>query len=133
MFKKPGLRFILLILVLFLSNSFATSQVFQTNQTKQARQPKQNQTADEQPRRIKAEPANAYSRWIKEDVSLIITESEREAFDKLKTNEEREEFIKIFWARRDLTRIQKRTNTASSITNESLMRMNTLVPASQAG
>lgn len=39
--------------------------------------------------------------WLNEDVSLIITKAERDAFLKLKTNEERENFIDYFWRRRD--------------------------------
>jgi len=73
----------------------------QAQQTKPAKQAKQNQTPDDQPRKIKAEPDNAYKRWIKEDVAPIITDSERAAYEKLKTNAEREEFIKIFWRQHD--------------------------------
>ncbi len=39
--------------------------------------------------------------WINEDVSVIITEPERKAYAKLRTDEEREQFIKIFWDQRD--------------------------------
>lgn len=44
-----------------------------------------------------------YGKWLNEDVVYIITREERAAFMKLETNEEREEFIKQFWLRRDPT------------------------------
>jgi GWxTD domain-containing protein len=48
------------------------------------------------------EPENhPYKRWLNEDVLYIIFEPEREAFLKLKTDEERERFIEQFWLRRD--------------------------------
>lgn len=101
--KRPSLRFVLVILSLLLIGAVASARTLQTKPAKKAKQAKQNQTPDEKPRKVKAEPDNAYTRWIKEDVSLIITPAEREAFEKLKTNEERKQFIHIFWDRRDPT------------------------------
>ena len=98
MFQKPGLRLVIVIVSLFSTSSLTASQ---TVQTRSAKQIKQTQTPDEKPRKIKAEPDNAYTRWLNEDVSLIITPAERAAFAKLKTNEEREQFIHIFWDNRD--------------------------------
>ena len=98
MFKKPSLRFVIVIVSLFSTSSLTASQTVQTGPAKQI---KQTQTPDEKPRKIKAEPDNAYTRWLKEDVYLIITPAERAAFEKLKTNEEREQFIQIFWNNRD--------------------------------
>ncbi len=49
----------------------------------------------------KPEVPKAYRDWIDKDVAYIITEGEKAAFKKLKTNEEREQFIEIFWRRRD--------------------------------
>jgi GWxTD domain-containing protein len=52
--------------------------------------------------RSNVEPENhPYKRWLNEDVHYIIFEPEREAFLKLKTDEEREQFIEQFWLRRD--------------------------------
>ena len=103
--QKLILRSALVILSLLLASSFATSQTEKPQQGKQVKGPRQakqsNQTPDDQPRKVKAEPKNAYERWLREDVALIITPDERRAFEKLKTNEEREEFIKIFWGQRD--------------------------------
>jgi len=44
-----------------------------------------------------------YRKWIDEDVVYIITDDERQAFERLTTDEEREHFIEQFWARRDPT------------------------------
>jgi GWxTD domain-containing protein len=42
-----------------------------------------------------------YKKWLNEDVVYIITPEERSAFLHLSTNEEREQFIESFWARRN--------------------------------
>jgi GWxTD domain-containing protein len=52
-------------------------------------------------RNEKPELPKAYRDWIDKDVAYIITPQERDAFKKLKTNEEREQFIELFWRRRD--------------------------------
>lgn len=44
-----------------------------------------------------------YEKWLTEDVAYIIRDDERQAFQRLATNEEREEFVKQFWLRRDPT------------------------------
>ena len=43
----------------------------------------------------------AYGSWLRDEVPDIITEDERRAFLGLSTNEEREQFIEIFWNRRN--------------------------------
>jgi len=50
---------------------------------------------------LKNELANPYTKWVNEDVVYIIQPSEREAFLKLQTNEERKKFIAEFWERRN--------------------------------
>lgn len=63
-----------------------------------AQQTKRN--PEEQPRKVKQEPKKAYVNWIS-DVDLILTQSEREAWKKLATDDEREKFIEDFWRSRD--------------------------------
>ena len=63
-----------------------------------AQQP--NPNPPEQPRKVKREPKKAYVEWIN-DVDLILTQSERDAWKKLATDEEREKFIEDFWHSRD--------------------------------
>ena len=52
------------------------------------------------PRKIKSEPDKSFKRWVV-DVEPIITSEELKAWNKLQTNEEREQFISEFWNRRD--------------------------------
>jgi GWxTD domain-containing protein len=52
-------------------------------------------------RNEKNELKKAYKDWLDKDVPWIITEQERAAFKKLTTDEERENFIELFWRRRD--------------------------------
>ena len=42
-----------------------------------------------------------YQKWLDEDVTYIITSTERQAFQQLHTDVEREKFIRYFWARRN--------------------------------
>src|SRR5207244_450256 len=44
---------------------------------------------------------NKYLKWLNEDVAYILEPSEKKAFLALKTDAEREQFIKEFWLRRD--------------------------------
>ena len=49
------------------------------------------------------EKENPYEKWLKEDVVYIIEADEKQAFQRLATDEEREKFIEQFWLRRDPT------------------------------
>ncbi len=44
-----------------------------------------------------------YKRWLQQDVVWIISDEERAAFKLLRSDEERDQFIEAFWARRDPT------------------------------
>lgn len=44
-----------------------------------------------------------YKDWLNKEVNLIITKSEKDAFKKLKKDKDKEQFIKLFWAKRDPT------------------------------
>ncbi len=50
---------------------------------------------------LRKELEGAFERWIKEDVTYIITDEERNVFDSLSNDEEREQFIEQFWLRRN--------------------------------
>ena len=64
-------------------------------------EPQKTQPApDEKPRKIEKELKRAYVDWIK-DVDVILTEEDRQAWNKLKTNDERDQFIQLFWRQRD--------------------------------
>src|SRR5450759_2741998 len=53
--------------------------------------------------RLRKELETPYRKWLNEDVAYIITDEERQAFKRLQTDEEREQFIEQFWLRRDPT------------------------------
>lgn len=46
-------------------------------------------------------PPSPYTLWLEEDVKYLIESAEREAFLRLRTDEERKHFIGQFWERRD--------------------------------
>ena len=52
---------------------------------------------------LKQELGKTYKKWLDEDVRWIITDEERSAFMQLSNDEERDQFIEAFWARRDPT------------------------------
>lgn len=54
-----------------------------------------------QDKKLRRELEASYKHWLDEDVAYIITPEERDAFLHLHTNEERDQFIEQFWARRN--------------------------------
>lgn len=56
---------------------------------------------DKSGKKQKKELDDVFKRWLNEDVKYIISPEERDAFKKLATDEEREQFIDQFWLRRD--------------------------------
>lgn len=67
----------------------------------QTTEPTPTQDVSTNPRNVKPEVNKVYKDWINKDVKYIITKEEKRAFDQLKTDEERENFIENFWRRRD--------------------------------
>src|SRR5438105_7972869 len=51
--------------------------------------------------KLRKELETPYRKWLNEDVTYIITDEERQAFKRLNTDDEREQFIEQFWLRRD--------------------------------
>jgi GWxTD domain-containing protein len=66
-----------------------------------AQKAKQSLDPQDKPRKVKSEPDKAFKDWVTKDVTYIITGWERQAYDKLTSNEERERFIEEFWRRPD--------------------------------
>jgi GWxTD domain-containing protein len=50
--------------------------------------------------KLRKELETPYKKWLNEDVVYIITDEERQAWKRLATDEEREQFIEQFWLRR---------------------------------
>ncbi len=76
----------------------------------QDQSPAQNQPATPKPQTAKdrkqqarklAKESAPYTTWVNEEVIYIITKEERDAFLRLTTNEEREQYIEEFWRRRN--------------------------------
>ena len=57
----------------------------------------------QQEKEFNKEVSKVYRKWLDEDVRWIITDEERSAFKQLSNDEERDNFIEAFWARRDPT------------------------------
>ncbi|HEX8286445.1 MAG TPA: GWxTD domain-containing protein [Pyrinomonadaceae bacterium] len=60
-----------------------------------------SQDVNDKARNVKPEIKEVYKKWINNDVAYIITKDEKKAFNQLKSDEERENFIENFWRRRD--------------------------------
>jgi GWxTD domain-containing protein len=107
--KSRRLRFSILGSTLFLLGTWAGSSVAQ-DQSGTRQQASPSQQSDQKQDNAKKKPnekqvlkelATPYKKWLNEDVTYIITDTERKAFLALQTNEEREQFIEEFWQRRN--------------------------------
>jgi GWxTD domain-containing protein len=65
--------------------------------------PRSEKVKREQAQKLKHELEPTYKKWLNEDVVWIITDEERKAFLQLSNDEERDNFIEQFWARRNPT------------------------------
>jgi GWxTD domain-containing protein len=52
---------------------------------------------------LEKELQGPWKKWLNEDVVYIITDEEKQAFKRLKTDDERQQFVEAFWQRRDPT------------------------------
>ncbi|HZT58087.1 MAG TPA: GWxTD domain-containing protein [Pyrinomonadaceae bacterium] len=99
MARHQKMRSLALALGILVSGSNAVVPA-QQKEKKQKNNDQQTDVQDRQ-RNVKKEQSNAFKKWIEEDVVYIITPEERKAWNKLQTDEEREQFIEAFWRRRD--------------------------------
>lgn len=67
----------------------------------QSDKPKPSTDASGNAQTVKVELNDAFKKWINEDVPNIISKEEKRAFLLLTTDEERQNFIDIFWRNRD--------------------------------
>lgn len=67
------------------------------------KRPLSEQQRKEAEKRFKQEVGETYKKWLDQDVKWIITGEELQAFKQLSNDEERDNFIEQFWARRDPT------------------------------
>ena len=54
-------------------------------------------------KQLEQELMGPWKKWMNQDVLYIITDEERASFKRLKTDEERQQFVEAFWQRRDPT------------------------------
>jgi len=107
--KSRHLRFSILGTGLFLISTGAISTVAQdqpgarqqASPSQQSDQKQDNAKKKNNEKQVLKELATPYKKWLSEDVTFIITETERRAFLALQTNEEREQFIEEFRQRRN--------------------------------
>jgi GWxTD domain-containing protein len=65
------------------------------------KEPKRDKAERRRLKAIQKEMQSPYKKWLEEEVPYIISQEERAAFNKLSTDEEREQFIESFWERRN--------------------------------
>src|SRR5579871_4882756 len=56
-----------------------------------------------QEKKLQKELETPYKKWLNEDVGYIISDEEKQAWKRLSTDDERQQFIEQFWLRRDPT------------------------------
>src|SRR5579872_2462918 len=94
-------RGIITALTVFLLSSFVVFA--QQKDSKKAPKDTKQESADRARSRQQEVQNKALKKWLDEDVAYIITDEEKAAFNRLTTDEEREQFIEQFWLRRDPT------------------------------
>lgn len=91
----------LLLLCLLCGQMLAAQAQTQASRPKSPADRRSTTRVEQQRKTVNDKPA--FQKWVDEDVRWIIAPEERDAFSKLQTAEEKEEFIEQFWARRDPT------------------------------
>jgi len=79
------------------------SPMVSAQQKSEKDQKKEEKEKKKQQDRLQKEVGNVYKKWLDNEVAYIITDEEKAVFNRLATNEEREQFIENFWLRRDPT------------------------------
>jgi GWxTD domain-containing protein len=105
---RQGIR---LALSLFLAGALvcppaAGAQTQEKTKEQKQREKQQKKELEERQKRDEArrkELGSVYKKWLDDEVGYIILDEEKDAFRKLSTNEEREQFIEQFWMLRDPT------------------------------
>jgi len=92
MFRGKSLAKSLSLLILALMIFWQSVPVYAVQEGNKSRKKRERKQED---------AGKVYQRWLDNDVLYIITSEERQAFKKLQTDEEREQFIEQFWLRRD--------------------------------
>jgi len=91
------------LLGILLAGLFSSSEAFaQEHVSAQERAPDRQSEKERKNREKKViKESNPFANWPTEDVPYILTKQERDAFQRLSTDEEREQFVEDFWRRRN--------------------------------
>jgi GWxTD domain-containing protein len=81
--------------------SFAQKKEAPAPQRETVAKPMSERERRKREEKLRKELETPYRKWLNEDVTYIITDEERQAWKRLSTDEEREQFIEQFWLRRD--------------------------------
>lgn len=93
----------LLFSPVFSPAAFAQQEPTKEQREREKQQKKELQERERREEARRKEIGSVYKKWLDEEVGYIILDEERDAFRKLSTNEEREQFIEQFWLLRDPT------------------------------
>ncbi len=77
--------------------------VFAQQEKSEKDQKREEKDRKKQQEKLQKELGSVYKKWLDNEVAYIITDEEKAVFNRLTTNEEREQFIENFWLRRDPT------------------------------
>lgn len=82
---------------------FAQEKPSKEQREREKEQKKELQEREKREEARRTELGKVYKHWLEEEVGYIVLDEERDAFRRLSTNEEREQFIEQFWLLRDPT------------------------------
>ncbi len=88
---------------LLAQNKQATSSSSSSSNSETVAKPLTKKQIAKKQKELERELAGPWKKWLNEDVVYIITDEEKQAFKRLKTDEERQSFVESFWLRRDPT------------------------------
>jgi len=107
----PAFRFPLLVgipLAFFVTNTVlaqdkTNSSSSSSSSTDTIAKPLTKKQQAKKQKELEKELMGPWKKWLNEDVVYIITDEEKQAFKRLRTDEERQQFVEQFWLRRDPT------------------------------
>ncbi len=83
--------------------AFADKKEASPDQRETVAKPMSEKEKKAREKKLRKELESPWKQWLDVDVAYIITDEERQAFKRLNTDEERQQFVEQFWLRRDPT------------------------------
>jgi GWxTD domain-containing protein len=84
-------------------SAFADKKDASPDQRETVAKPMSEKERKAREKKLRKELESPWKQWLDVDVAYIITDEERQAFKRLNTDEERQQFVEQFWLRRDPT------------------------------